>query len=166
MNEYSSRALTQQTRLQKALTVEQDSLQDILFATKNILGITTLSGSAKATQIAKVNSRTSKMNEKNSMFKFFKNSKKIDYNLLQELKAVKFSSSTKTSHGNLFELIQVLINQNAIKVGGSAATDIISMGAVTIELENTDIGREIRQWRNEIANAYTEYDMLKRESRE
>lgn len=166
MNEYSSRALTQQTRLQKALTIEQDSLQDILSATKNILGITTLSGSAKATQIAKANSRTSKMNEKNSMFKFFKNSKKIDYNLLQELKAVKFSSSTKTSHGNLFELIQVLINQNAIKVGGSAATDTISMGAVTIELENTDIGREIRQWRNEIANAYTEYDMLKRESRE
>jgi len=106
------------------------------------------------------------MNERNSMFKFFKNSKKIDYNLLQELKAVKFSSTTKTSHGNLFELIQVLTNQNAIKIGGSAATDTISMGSVDIELENTDIGREIKQWRNEIANAYTEYDMLKRESRE
>lgn len=166
INEYSSRTLAQQTRLQKALTADQDSLQDILYAAKNILGITTLSGSAKATQITKANSRTSKMNERNSMFKFFKNSKKIDYNLLQELKAVKFSSTTKTSHGNLFELIQVLTNQNAIKIGGSAATDTISMGSVDIELENTDIGREIKQWRNEIANAYTEYDMLKRESRE
>lgn len=164
VDRYSRHDYSEQTRLQKAINGDFESLQDIISAGKEILGISSLT---KAEDITKrhrsVSQRLSRFNEETSIMKKLKQNKELTH-LVDELQLITFSSKTKQSHGNLFEFIQVLMN-DAIKVKGSPATDTMTMGSATFNIDTSQSYKEIKAYIQKMADLFTEYSQNQRENR-
>jgi len=71
---------------------------------------------------------------------------------------VDFSSTgSSTIHGNIFELINVVLNENSIKVMGSAATDTITIGSILLKLNNNfDKSAAMKEIRK-VGKAFSDY---------
>lgn len=163
IKKYTQRDISEQSRLQKAINGNYTDLQEIISATKSILGIKSIT---KPENIIKrnrsVGQRLSKHDETSSIMKRLQSNKELD-GMVKELKLVEFNTKTNQSHGNLFELIEVLLD-NAIKVNGTPATDVL-VGSITFDLDTASSYNQIKKYMQQIANEFTNYSDGQRKDR-
>ena len=165
LNDYINADTEEESYLQKAIKRDEDALQNILDATKNILGIKTIYGNnARNQRKALVERRIKQISNKNSLYKRLQKAKSSA--ALDELQYVQVEiSDSNTMHGNIFELINLIQDGNTIKVRGTPATDTLHLGSFQIELLDFPLQSQFLPYLQNIGDLMTEYDQKKRYDR-
>lgn len=164
----------QDTKLQKAINNNDEQLNLMLDATKNILGLKELK-SGRAARSAQSDTRTKLLNEKASLRKQLRGI--IKEEILEQMKYITTSIpkvakktgeetiSRKTFHGNLYELIEVIQEGNTIKVRGKNGTDIIHLGSMLFDIQPSNLQASLLKPIKRIETLMTDYDAQKRKDR-
>lgn len=162
---FSDNMEREETRLEKAINNNEQELQDILIAMKETLGIRIADKKTKEKRNANYqqqkNRRDSIINKLAS-----KSGGRLDDERLNQLFQITFTNTTSnTLHGNLFEALQVVLEEHATKVRGSAAIDTLTLGEINITPNfNIDINTLMNEIRY-IGNEFSNYALERHENR-
>lgn len=155
VDNYANAVGKDQTRFQKVMSENGEELEDILQATKSILGISTIKGEENIKKRNRqVGQRISRLSEEQSLYKRMSKDPALK-KIQEELKHVTITSASSTSHGNLFEVIELLI-QKGFKVSGNAATDIISIGSISFDILLPNIQNLISDYTKRTTNYFSQ----------
>lgn len=154
-----------ETRLEKAINNNEQELKDILAAMKETLGIKT---EGEKTRTRRAASYQNQKNKRDSIINklISKSGGKLDDERLNQLFKITFTNTTSnTLHGNLFEALQVVLEEHATKVRGSAAVDVLTLGEINI---TPNVNFDINELMNEvryIGNEFSNYALEQHENR-
>lgn len=162
---FSDNTDREETRLEKAINNNEQELQDILSAMKETLGIK-IAGEKTRTQRA--NNYEKQKNKRDSIINKLvsESGGRLDDERLNQLFKITFTNTTSnTLHGNLFEALQVVLEEHATKVRGSAAVDVLTLGEINITPNlNFDIDTLMNEIRY-IGNEFSNYALEQHENR-
>lgn len=167
MQNYLDSESREQTRLEKAIEKNGKELRDILNATETILGIRKdyMTDPEKLFE-SREKSYKKQLGRNDSIINKIVD-KELNKDILEKLFSLKFTNTAenKSIHGNIFELLNVIINENTVKVSGSAATDTITLGSVQITLNPSFDTSELMEHVRNISQQFTNFATKQRKDR-
>lgn len=160
---FSDREDRELTNLERALEEDGEQLQDILVAMKSSLGITTNASDRLVN--SRHNNYKKQQNKQDSIINRLVDAG-LDPKIKEELFHVKFvSTASNTLHGNIFEALRAVLQENALKVQGSAAVDILELGKISIQVQSELDMDALMNHVRKISDDFTEYTVTTRKGR-